>query len=36
MFLSTEKKKIVEANQDNIEYYNRIYEEMKSEESKQA
>jgi hypothetical protein len=36
MFLSTENTRVVQANKDNIEYYNKIYEESKSEESKQA
>jgi hypothetical protein len=36
MFLSTKRVKVVEANQDNIEYYNKVYEEMKSDEAKQA
>ena len=29
-------KKVVHANKDNMEYYNRVYEEGKSEEAKQA
>jgi hypothetical protein len=37
MFLATDyEKKVVEANKDNIEYYNRIYEDGKSEEAKRT
>jgi len=35
MFLSTENIRVVQANKDNIEYYNKLYEESKSEEAKQ-
>lgn len=34
MFLATGRPKVVQANKDNIEFYNRIYEEAKSEASK--
>ena len=34
MFLSTENTRVVQANKDNIEYYNKVYEESKSEEAK--
>jgi hypothetical protein len=34
MFLSTEETKIVHANKDNMEYYNKMYEESKSEAAK--
>ena len=30
MFLSTQKTKTVHANKDNIEYYNKLYEDSKS------
>jgi hypothetical protein len=36
MFLSTGRMKVVQANKDNIEFYNKIYEENKSQASKQA
>ena len=36
MFLSTEKTKVVHANKDNIEFYNRMYEESKSEAAREA
>ena len=36
MFLGTGERKIVHANKDNIEYYNKIYEEGKSEAAKIA
>ena len=36
MFLSTENVRVVQANKDNIEYYNKIYEESKSEAAKLA
>ncbi len=35
MFLSTENIRVVQANKDNIEFYNKLYEESKSEEAKQ-
>ena len=35
MFLDTGEIKTVHANKDNMEYYNNIYEEMKSAEEKQ-
>jgi hypothetical protein len=34
MFLSTDNTRVVQANKDNIEYYNKIYEESKSEAAK--
>jgi hypothetical protein len=36
MFLSQGKTKVVQANKDNIEFYNKCYEESKSEEAKRA
>jgi hypothetical protein len=34
MFLGTEKTKVVQANKDNIVYYNKIYEDQKSKKAK--
>ena len=34
MFLATGKTKVVQANKDNIEFYNNIYEEQRSEAAK--
>jgi hypothetical protein len=36
MFLGTEKTKVVQANKDNIVYYNKIYEDQKSKKAKAA
>ena len=36
MFLETANKKVVQANKENLEYYNHHYEEQKSEAAKQA
>jgi ribosome-binding ATPase YchF (GTP1/OBG family) len=36
MFLSQDKPVVVHANSDNIAFYNRMYDEMKSDSAKQA
>ena len=36
MFIDPGKVKRVEVNNENIQYYNKIYERMRSEESKKA
>jgi hypothetical protein len=36
MFLSTEKTKVVQASSDNLAYYNKMYDDMKSDAAKQA
>ena len=36
MFLTTERTKVVQANKDNIEFYNKWYEDRKSDSAKKA
>ena len=36
MFLASEKTKVVQANKDNIVYYNKIYDGFKSDAAKKA